>query len=276
MKHGKVAAQRGKKGEETIIDWINNNKKQMQTCIEKLLEFNTCIGKLFSPHKEIMCAHKCSDKRAKTDIIIILKPDRKQIGLSLKTTQSKSNFNQLDRRWVEDWINILHKKECQSAENLKRLQQILTESILAKAYNRSGPLIKENDKALLTSLITPCLPSIIEYAFKDEDDILQLFGIYNTDNQTLIIFRIDDVIRTITLHAKVNYTKAGTIQILEDIVTIQRKGGNGRHVKLPKTDPKHPGNQLQIKIKPISLAEFLKANIKHKDYCLIKIKKSIL
>ncbi len=36
--------------------------------------------------------------------------------------------------------------------------------------------------------------------------------------------------------------------MIEKCVVFQRKGGNGERVKVQKTDPKHPGNDIQMKL----------------------------
>ena len=44
---------------------------------------------------------------------------------------------------------------------------------------------------------------------------------------------------------------------LHSCFTIQRKGSNGNNKKWDKDDLNHPGNNLQIKIKPKALSDLL-------------------
>ena len=69
---------------------------------------------------------------------------------------------------------------------------------------------------------------------------------------------MDDVIVFLFNNAKDNigFTNKGIIKI-GDFITVQRKGGDGKHIKLPKTDWRHPGNQLQFKFSPLVFAEYI-------------------
>jgi hypothetical protein len=67
------------------------------------------------------------------------------------------------------------------------------------------------------------------------------------------MFNIQKVISFIRSQ-EISFSDEGIIKI-GNFITIQRKGGNGSHVKKPKTDFTHPGNQLQFKFKPL---EFMK------------------
>ena len=52
----------------------------------------------------------------------------------------------------------------------------------------------------------------------------------------------------------VDFTPRGNI-VIGKCVVFQRQGGNGAKVKVPKTDPKHPGNDVQMKL---DIKNFLK------------------
>ncbi len=57
------------------------------------------------------------------------------------------------------------------------------------------------------------------------------------------------------LNKTLTFTKKGNIAFGETIV-LQRKGGNGVHSKdIPKDSLKHPGNNVQLKLK---MKEFVK------------------
>jgi len=45
--------------------------------------------------------------------------------------------------------------------------------------------------------------------------------------------------------------------MLGRFVTVQRKGGDGRHVTISKVDWGHPGNQLQFKFSPLEFVEYV-------------------
>jgi len=70
------------------------------------------------------------------------------------------------------------------------------------------------------------------------------------------IFKMDDAIDFLSKNASnnVGFTRKGIVH-LGDFVSVQRKGGNGKHVKISKTDWSHPGNQLQFKFSPLEFVE---------------------
>jgi hypothetical protein len=53
----------------------------------------------------------------------------------------------------------------------------------------------------------------------------------------------------------------GGVLCIGNCLSMQRKGGNGCHVKVPKSHPSHPGNQIQFKIKPLSIVKNIKSII---------------
>jgi hypothetical protein len=56
-----------------------------------------------------------------------------------------------------------------------------------------------------------------------------------------------------------SYTDRGNIS-LGKYVVFQRKGGNGVHsIHIKKTDPSHPGNNVQIKLKMNEFVKGMKA-----------------
>ena len=80
---------------------------------------------------------------------------------------------------------------------------------------------------------------------------------------------MDDVIRFLIKNASNNigFTEKGIIR-LGEFVTIQRKGGNGKHIIIPKTDWNHPGNQLQFKFSPLKFTEYIELT-NAIDFCVI-------
>ncbi len=50
------------------------------------------------------------------------------------------------------------------------------------------------------------------------------------------------------------------IYLLETSIVVQRKGGNGHHIHgiLDKIDPKHPGNNIQFKLRVNDFIEEMK------------------
>jgi hypothetical protein len=98
---------------------------------------------------------------------------------------------------------------------------------------------------------------VIEDIFRRGEEKLKLFIINDKRKRRIYIFRMDDVIRFLNEDAAdISFTKKGIIR-LGKFITIQRKGGDGKHITIPKTDWNHPGNQLQFKFSPLRFAEYI-------------------
>ena len=66
----------------------------------------------------------------------------------------------------------------------------------------------------------------------------------------------------------ISFSNKGIIK-LGDFLSVQRKGGNGKHITIPKTDWQHPGNQLQFKFSPLKFADYIEEN-KSIEFCKIR------
>jgi hypothetical protein len=84
----------------------------------------------------------------------------------------------------------------------------------------------------------------------------------------LYIFNIEDIIHFIKENIYQKGVTFSRVIYLGDFLWIQRKAGDSKKITLPKTDPKHPGNQLQVKILPISLLNQAKKAL---SYCKFEL-----
>jgi len=109
----------------------------------------------------------------------------------------------------------------------------------------------------------------INEIFKRREERLKLLIINNKMKRRIYIFRMDDVIKFLIRSAtnEICFTEKGIIK-LGEFVTIQRKGGDGRHISIPKIDWSHPGNQLQFKFSPLKFAEYVEST-KVIEFCAI-------
>jgi hypothetical protein len=88
-------------------------------------------------------------------------------------------------------------------------------------------------------------------------------------NKTIYIFKIQECLKFLeeNISSNIYFSRKGIIK-LGDFLSVQRKGGNGSHITIPKTNWQHPGNQLQFKFSPLRFAEYIaKENLI--DYCKI-------
>jgi len=138
--------------------------------------------------------------------------------------------------------------------------EILKESILRVANNPKAKFIEEKDRKRIKRYLEKHLSNIINEIFKRGEEKLKLLIIDNKRTRKIYIFLIDEVINFLIKNASNNiyFTRKGIIR-LGDFISIQRKGGNGRRIKIPKTNWNHPGNQLQFKFSPLKFAEYVES-----------------
>jgi len=238
MEKGRKEARIGLDSEDDIVKMINTNKifrESLKNCLIKL-------G--FNPDDRIR-AYKDGTK---TDIFIRIN-DQEVIGVSIKSS-IKTSFHQVDRRRLEDWQEILDMPD--------EIFRILKAAILRVAHDSKAKFILEADRDKVREFFAKNLKKVIEEIFRRGEQKLKLLLINDKRKGRIYLFHMDDVIEFLFNNAKNNigFTNKGIIKI-GDFITIQRKGGDGKHIKIPKTDWRHPGNQLQFKFSPLVFAEYI-------------------
>ena len=229
----------GARGEELLIKFLRSQKDAV-TCIEHLT--GTEIGSITRVAKGATLGF------VKTDIIVTGSTGT-SVGISLKTIKAGGRPDvHLDRRWLtkssgrlRPWSEVLQ----MPAEIVEILQQ----GILNIAAGRSTRLVPDaSDQQKVSNFIRKSLRRFLEEAFKNGDPKLQILAIleYN-ERLTLCMFNVNEVINFIEQDvAKAGVSFGNRINI-GNYIQLQRKAGNGKHVKKPKISPDHPGNQIQIK-----------------------------
>lgn len=241
----------GRRAEVLIVRMINRDKKFAN--IISLCLINKLKLKIQRPIKQ---AKKLGGKY-KTDIILY-DGSGNSVGLSLKTITTRDD-DHLDRRWLDDWRNALVMPE--------NVHKAFHEGIKRKAVNSRANLIFSNSEGLVKRFLSAKLDALLEEAFRKHESVLLLLGIVDArEERALYIFRLDDVIAFIKNNIQKRGITFGQRIRLGDYISIQRKAGNGKHIKIPKTDPRHPGNQIQIKLKPLALKNNA---ITHLDHCKV-------
>jgi len=251
MKKGEKEARIGLSSEKEIIDLINKDeefRKKLRECLSNL-------G--FKVEGEIYASKDDSKKgKKKTDIVIKIDDE---LGISVKTC-TETSFHQLDRRHLEDWQSKLSMPS--------EIYETLKEAILRVSRNPKDTFILENDRENIRKFFNDNLKTVLNEIFTKGDEKLKLLLINYKKARKIYIFRMDEALEFLynNAHNNVSFTEKGIIK-LGDYITVQRKGGDGKKVKIPKTDWKHPGNELQFKFKPL---EFVKGceelKQKEKDY----------
>ena len=240
---GTKEARQGIEAERKLIEYFSNNKNALASCAQKL---NIKLPNSFIVVKP--------SNRVKCDLMI---KGEFTICISVKTVTDAS-FHQLDRRWLSDWQKILNMPE--------DIYEVLLDSILRKAKDPKAVFILPKDRDKISKFIKDNLSVILKEIFIRDEDDLKILIIWNKRNNVLCMFNIQDVI-SFFIKQPISFSNEGIIKIGK-YITIQRKGGNGSRIKKPKTDPTHPGNQLQFKFKPL---EFMNEARKSMINCCLSI-----
>jgi len=240
LKKGEKEARIGLDSEQDIINRINLGGKFhdiLKDCLIKL-GFNV-QGRLRARKDGI-----------KTDIFIRIN-EQEEIGISIKSS-TKTSFHQLDRRRLEEWKELLNMPD--------DIFETIKEAILRIARNSRAKFILEKDRDKIKEFFANHLSEVINEIFRRGEERLKQLIINDKRKRRIYIFRMDDVIEFLIENATNNicFTEKGIIR-LGEFITIQRKGGDGRHITIPKTDWRHPGNQLQFKFSPLKFAEYVES-----------------
>lgn len=249
LEKGKKEARIGLDSEQDIINRINFDEKFHNAIRECLIKQG------FNPRGKL----RARKDNVKTDIFIRVN-EREEIGVSIKSS-TKTSFHQLDRRDLEEWKTFSNMPE--------EIFEIIKEAILRVAKDSRAKFILEKDRDRIKEFLADHLSEVINEVFRRGEEKLKLLLINDKRKRRIDIFRMDDVVKFLIKNASdsICFTEKGIIK-LGDFVTIQRKGGNGKHITIPKTDWNHPGNQLQFKFSPLKFAEYVEST-RVIDFCVI-------
>lgn len=159
----------------------------------------------------------------------------RNIDANIKAYKGKG-YNQATRWSIDNFASQFNLTNNQR-EELRRF-------VLAKTANTNAPLIPAGKRQEWRHIIEPIAKSIVKAAFSEHPS-REIFVLYDRNESIMRIWRMTDFMNGIG--KEVDYTARGNITIGKCVV-LQRKGGNGRHIRIAKTDPKHPCNDIQIKL----------------------------
>jgi hypothetical protein len=168
----------------------------------------------------------------------------------------KEGFNQIHRASVSNFCKEFNL----DMENEKELENI----IVAKSKNpRGNPLFPEEKLKKWNSFFVKNVRKLLKWGFSKMPS-REILVLYNNDNSVAKIYAMQDVLNK--LPTNIIFTKGGFN--IGDSISFQRKGGNGSlNSKYHKTDIKHPGNDVQLKVKPSKLINTLES-VKLAEYVI--------
>lgn len=231
-----AGAKRGFKRETIFVELINDNHLFRKN-------FETALYQLGIIEGNIMSAEDVKST-CKSDVKVKVQTPSGQIyeiGCSLKAAEA--NFNQLDRRWLSEWAEVLNMPQ--------EIKDMIQSSLDRKVKNSRDVFILPEQEHAILSYLESKKDGIFKELFTKEDENLKVFVAYDEKNSEWYAAKIDDIINTLKAEP-FGRTNRGIVTIGNSL-SLQRKGGDGNITRVPKDSPLHPSNHLQFKIKPLTI-----------------------
>ena len=220
----------GRKSEETFRDVILENP-------EIIKEIIASFGKRISKSTRVKHIFLEGEHKEKSDVFIRATGGN-NFGVNIKSFKGRG-FNQVIRMSID--MFVMH------FSFPAEFESILVKLTLDKASTRLIKWIPENQSEYIIKVIKPKAYEIISNGLIGTDHP-KLFVLIEYYNKEIRIYKMEDVLAFIKNNIDVSITKKGVIS-LHSCFTIQKKGGNGNRVKYLKTDIRHGGNNIQLKMK---------------------------
>lgn len=158
------------------------------------------------------------------------------VDISIKAYKQAVAYNQLTRASINKFCKIFN-LDC-----LDYLQNL----VISKSRNVKSNLIPFEEQEKILSIFQPIAKEIVKWSFSNETT-KELLVLYQREKNLMRIYVMKDILKT--LKYDIIFTDKDNI-IIGDYIVIQRKGGNGSLSKtIPKDSIKHPGNNIQLKLK---------------------------
>ena len=155
------------------------------------------------------------------------------IDVSIKA-YSKAGFNQLTRATLENFQKAI-------PLDITELEKLFAN----KARRPSTPLFPLSERSKWKGIFYQHAKDMVKWslAINPEKEILAL---YNRDQGRIKLYKVTDLLNLIGNDT--DFTPGGNL-VIGNCIQVQRKGGNGIHAAhIPKTNPSHPGNNIQVKL----------------------------
>ena len=120
----------------------------------------------------------------------------------------------------------------------------LRELFKLKAENSREELIPSSQRNKWRDILAPHAKAIIKYSMSNHPS-REILVLHDRTECMMRIYKMSDILKK--LDYGISYTPHGNIKI-GDCFQLQRKGGDGNVRQYPKTDPRHPSNNVQIKM----------------------------
>lgn len=187
-----------------------------------------------------------SKNKGTTKKDVLLSNDLLEKGIQAKlVSNNKSGFNQVDRGWVDRFINGLQKMGVETPSKIIHLLKLFDGEEKNALGVKSMKINKmsELDQKYLLSWFTEHKQTIVDFVLTGNDKQLTYVIISVKDGANIkdYPFTIKEYVKFYG-NGDVEITKRGCLQIGK--IKLQRKGGDGG---------RETANQLQFKINPLSI-----------------------
>ena len=174
------------------------------------------------------------------------------IEANIKSYKGKG-FNQITRTSVANF-----------SKNFDTDEMELANVVIEKSKSPKNPLFPIETREKWGRFFEENKRDILKWAFSSKVS-REILVLHNRDTKVFRIYAMKDVLKAL-YKEEIVFTKGGLN--FGDCISFQRKGGNGSLSKnINKTDIKHPGNNIQLKIKAGKFVQRYK-NIELAEYSL--------
>ena len=157
----------------------------------------------------------------------------KTIDATIKAYKEQAMFNQVARTTLKAFCETFDLDK----SKLSRLFH-------KKALNANQPLVPPSKQNRWRDILEPKAKNIVRWALSSQPTC-EILVLFSRNKNIMRIYKMTDILKQIKYRVK--YTPRGNITIGECFV-IQRKGGDGNNKQYPKIDPRHPSNNIQVKL----------------------------
>lgn len=244
IKLGSKTAKSGFQNEQDVIDRFNDWKKDV-TAKEWLKAMSYDVSDIEYVEASKVRGQYKADIQVRVKIIIKLKSQEDVQNLQVKLVSNPQGFNQVDKRWVDKYIELWN-----IPKDVVRILKLFTGEI--KPTEKE---LKDPRRMLLTEMREDDREKILSFFKKNKilivSDILKGRGEFSAD-WVLVILKVNGesrwVLKSINEamnifgNGKIRISNQGSLKIGK--IGMQRKGGDGGR----KT-----AQMLQFKINPVEL-----------------------
>lgn len=162
--------------------------------------------------------------------------DGRNIDANVKAYKPKTMFNQTTRTSLTRFQEVMGI----SQDDIDELRGLF----LLKAQDSNRPLIPMSLRNKWAYIIEERAKKIVKWSLSSHES-REILVLYDRVESKMRIYRMSDVLHGIS--SAVTFTPKGNI-IIGACIQLQRKGGDGNVTRVPKDNPTHPSNHIQVKL----------------------------